>query len=210
MEQFGAVSMYNIENLFLFDGLSKEEKTAIFSDLNESKNFEKGQIIYSFESFKNAIGIFLSGRAEAVSDNVLKKNFAEGDIFGAASVFGAGEKYISEIKAKTSCTVLFIKEQELRDIFEKYPVVSTNYITFLSGRIRYLNQKIMLYTCKGAPAKLYLYLCNNADENNIVKINNMSSLARLTSIGRTSLYRAMDELSRNGLIERNNLFIKVM
>ncbi|MGN1421239.1 MAG: Crp/Fnr family transcriptional regulator [Eubacterium sp.] len=201
--------MYNLEDLFLFEGLSEKDKSDIISSLPESKSFSKGQTIYDAKSFENAMGIFLSGSAQAVTDNVIKRNFSESDIFGAASMFGAGEKYISEIITKSECRVQFISEAELKDIFTKYPQASINYITFLSGRIRYLNQKIKLYTCKGASAKLYLYLCNNADESNTVRITDMTSLARLTSIGRTSLYRAMDELSKNGLIERNNLIIKV-
>ncbi|MGN1202266.1 MAG: Crp/Fnr family transcriptional regulator [Eubacterium sp.] len=201
--------MYNIENLFLFDGLSNIDKSDIVSSLTVSKSFAKGQTIYNADSFENALGIFLSGRAEAVSENVLKKNFIEGDTFGAASIFGAGEKYISEIITKTDCVVQFITEKELNEMFAKYPATSINYITFLSGRIRYLNQKIKLYTCKGAAAKLYLYLCSNADENNIVQITNMTSLARLTSIGRTSLYRAVEELCESGLIERKKSILNL-
>ncbi|MGN0521936.1 MAG: Crp/Fnr family transcriptional regulator [Eubacterium sp.] len=201
--------MYNLKNLFLFDGLSDNEKKDIISSLSQSITFTKGQTIYNADSFENALGIFLSGRAQAVGENILKKNFVEGDTFGAASMFGAGEKYVSEIITKTSSCVQFITENELRDIFEKYPATAVNYINFLSGRVRYLNQKIKLYTCKGAAQKLYLYLCSNADESNNVKISDMSSLAKLTSIGRTSLYRAMEELTDSGLIERNNKIIKV-
>lgn len=204
-----SVNMYSIENLFLFDGLSERDKKDILSSFSESKAFAKGQTVYNADSFENALGIFLTGRAEAVSENVIKRNFIEGDTFGAASIFGAGEKYISEIVTKTDCIIQFISEKELKQIFEKYPLTSLNYITFLSGKIRYLNQKIRLYTCKGAAAKLYMYLCGNADENNIVQINGMTSLARLTSLGRTSLYRAMDELVEGGLIERKNSIIRV-
>lgn len=209
MEHNGDV-MYDIKNLFLFDSLSDKEKEYIISSLTKRKTFTKGETIYNADTFQHAMGIFLKGKAEAVSENVVKKNFTAGDIFGVGSMFGAGEKYISEIVTKAECVVQFITEDELKNIFEKYPVTSVSYITFLSGRIRYLNQKIALYTCKGAAAKLYLYLCNNADENNVVKINNMTSLAKLTSIGRTSLYRAVDELSERGLIERKNEIIKVM
>lgn len=201
--------MYDIENLFLFDGLSKTEKNNILSYLSESKAFSKGEIIYNCELFDKAIGVFLSGKAEAVSDNLLKKRFNEGDIFGAASMFCNGEKYISDIVTKTDCVVQFISEEELKHIFSKYPATSINYITFLTGRIRYLNQMIKLYTCKGAASKLYLYLCNNMNEDNILEITDMSSLARLTSIGRTSLYRAMEELIDSGLVERSNKKIKV-
>ena len=201
--------MYNIENLFLFDGLSEKEKKEIVASLDNRICYKKGEAVYNADCFENALGIILEGTAEAVSDSVTERSFGEGDVFGAASMFGAGEKYISKIVTKTSCTILFIGQDKLGEIFKKYPAVSLNYITFLSGRIRFLNQKIKLYTCKGAAQKLYLFLRSNADENNIVKISDMKSLARMTSIGRTSLYRAMDELTENGLVERNNQIIRV-
>ena len=58
--------------------------------------------------------------------------------------------------------------------------------------------------------KLYRYLVDNMDENNTVKIANMTSLAKQTSIGRTSLYRALEMLKSNGMIEResNTIIIK--
>jgi CRP-like cAMP-binding protein len=204
-----AGNMYNIENLFLFNGLSPDEKSEIVPQLDNVTEYKKGETIYSGSSFKNAIGVFLTGEGEATGENVLKKTFSEGDTFGAAALFGAGETYISEVRAKTFCSVLFIDEDELRKLFLKYPVIAVNYITFLSGRVRYLNEKIKLFTCKGTAAKLYRYLSDNADEDGAVKIANMSSLARLTSIGRTSLYRAMDELIEGGFIERQNLTIRV-
>lgn len=201
--------MYNIEDLFLFDGLSKTEKSNILSNLSETRSFSKGEVIYNSDFFEKAISILLCGRCEAVSDNVLKKHFAQGDIFGVASIFCDEEKYISDIITKTDCVIQFISEAELKRMFSEYPSVSLNYITFLTGRIRYLNQKINLYTCKGGASKLYLYLRNNMDENNLVEIHDMSSLARLNSMGRTSLYRAMEELVNSGLVERNNKKIKV-
>ncbi|MCM1286270.1 MAG: Crp/Fnr family transcriptional regulator [Acetobacter sp.] len=201
--------MYNIEDLFLFDGLSKTEKNNILSKLSAVRTFSKGEVIYNSDFFEKAIGILLSGKCEAVSDNVLKKNFTEGDMFGVASIFCEEEKYISDIIAKTDCIIQFISEAELNHMFSKYPSVSLNYIAFLTGRIRYLNQKIKLYTCKGGASKLYLYLRNNMNEDNLVEINDMSSLARLNSMGRTSLYRAMDELIDCGLVERHNKKIRV-
>lgn len=201
--------MYNIENLFLFDGLSKTEKSNLLSELSAARTFSKGEVIYNSDFFEKAIGILLSGRCEAVSDHVLKKKFVEGDIFGVASIFCEEDKYISDIITKTDCVIQFISEAELKHMFSEYPSVSLNYIAFLTGRIRYLNQKIKLYTCKGGASKLYLYLRNNMDENNLVEIHDMSSLARLNSMGRTSLYRAMDELIDCGLVERNNKKIKV-
>ena len=74
--------MYDIRKLFLFNGLAEGDRDCIISTLTECKGFAKGETIYSADAFQNAMGIFLTGRAEAVSENVVKKNFIEGDIFG--------------------------------------------------------------------------------------------------------------------------------
>lgn len=204
-----ADKMYAIENWFLLNNLSKDAKTEIIGCLKKPKAYKKGETIYSEKSFLKAIGLIVSGRATAFGENVLKKTFHEGDTFGAAALFGNEEQYISRIVAKTDCEILFADEKELRTLFNKYPEMSINYISFLSERVRLLNKKISLFTCKGAPVKLYRYLSDNADENNTVKIVNMTSLAKSTSIGRTSLYRAMDELTENGIIERNGSTITI-
>ena len=195
--------MYDVKNWFLLNNLSESDKTEVINLFGEPKKYKKGQLIYSPESFSKAIGLILSGRAEASGDNVLKKSFSDGDTFGAAALFGDEEQYISSISAKTDCTVLFADEKTLVSLFGKYPSVSLNYIAFLSDRVRLLNRKIGLYTCKGAGSKLYEYLVLNADENNQVKITNMSSLARAASLGRTSLYRALSELEGKGMVSRD-------
>lgn len=201
--------MFAIENWFLLNNLSKEAKTEIINSFSQSKHYKKGETIYSDKAFSKAIGVVLNGSAAAHGENVLKKNFYEGDTFGAAALFGNESPYISRITAKTDCEILFVDEKELRFLFEQHPEASINYISFLSERVRLLNRKISLFTCKGATMKLYKYLTDNADENNTVKIVNMTSLARLTSIGRTSLYRAMEELTESGVIERNGSTIKI-
>ena len=205
MEQFlkRRVIMFELKNWFLLNNLPESDKTEIIKSFAEPSAYKKGEVIYSGGSFRKAIGVFLCGRASAYGENVLKKTFFEGDTFGAAALFGGNGEYISEITAKTDCLIQFVDEKELRVLLKKYPEISINYISFLSERVRLLNKKISLFTCKGAVMKLYRFLIDNADEYNTVKIANMSSLAKLTSIGRTSLYRAVDELTENGIIERN-------
>ncbi len=205
MEQFlkGGIIVFKLENWFLLNNLSESDKTEIIDSFAEPKSYKKGEVIYSGRSFDRALGVLLNGFAAAHSDNVLKKSFIAGDTFGAAALFGNKKPYISEIVAKSDCTIQFVDEKTLRELLKKYPEISVNYISFLSDRVRLLNEKISLFTCKGASMKLYRFLIDNADENNVIKIANMTSLARLTSIGRTTLYRALDELTQGGMIERN-------
>jgi len=195
--------MYDVKNWFLLNNLSESDKTEIVKLFSEPKKYKKGEMIFTPDSFTKAVGLILSGKAEASDENVLKKSFSEGDTFGAAALFGNEKQYISFIRAKTDCTVLFADEKTLVSLFKEYPSVSLNYIAFLSDRVRLLNKKISLYTCGGAQSRLYEYLTDNADENGQVEVKNMTMLARITSIGRTSLYRALEQLESDKMILRN-------
>ncbi|MBQ6568843.1 MAG: Crp/Fnr family transcriptional regulator [Clostridia bacterium] len=201
--------MYNINNLFLFNGLKSEEITSIVSMLPPPVKVKKDEVIFSCGSFEKAVGVILSGKAVARSDKVIKNTFSEGSVFGAAAVYGAEEIYVSDIIAKSDCTVQFIPEDILKFAVAGYPACAENYITFLSDKIRYLNKRIKQYTGNTASSKLYRYLCDNAGEDKCVDIKNMSALAALTGMGRTSLYRALGELEKNGEISRENGKIKV-
>lgn len=194
--------MYSIEELFLFNGLEKAQVNEIISLLDAPISFDKGTEIYNGSSFTKAIGIILSGKAEAFDEVLLKKSFVQGDVFGVAALYSDEQEYISRIVAASQCEIQFICEDTLNNIFRDYPITASNYIAFLSGRIRFLNKKIKLFTCKGVSAKLYQFLSENADESNAVEISNMSRLAKMTSIGRTSLYRAVEELTEAGMIEK--------
>ncbi len=197
------MALYSLKNLFLFNGLSKEKIESVISSLPDAVTFKKGEEIYSQNEFRRALGVIVSGSAEAFNGDLLKRTFGEGDVFGAAALFCSDSSYVSRITAKTDCTIRFIGEDTLTAMTEQYPVIAKNYIAFLSDRVRFLNKKIELFTCKGAAARLYRYLSENADPAGIVEIKNMARLARLTSIGRTSLYRAVDELIGAGVIEKN-------
>lgn len=139
----------------------------------------------------------------------MKRSFVKGDVFGAAALFGNEDSYISRIIAKSELQIQFIDEDILKGIFKKYPDTAVNYIEFLSQRVRFLNRRINLFAQKSAAAKLYQFLSENADENNTYIADNMSKLAALTSIGRTSLYRAIDELTEAKMIEKCGMSIIV-
>ncbi len=198
----GGDILQSIENLFLFKGLNKADIDVIISHLPTPEKFSKGEEIYNHSKFNQAIGIILSGKAEAVDGGLLKRSFVAGDVFGAAALFGNEDSYISRIIAKSDLEIQFIDENMLKGLFKSYPDTAVNYIEFLSQRVRFLNRRINLFSRKGASAKLYQFLSENADKNNTYIADNMSKLAALTSIGRTSLYRAMDELTEAKMIEK--------
>lgn len=205
--------MNSLEKLFLFEGLTETEKKKILNSFEKPVAFKKGDVIYSAESFPNAIGFVVSGKAFAVTNNshsLHMNSFENGACFGAAAIFG-GDKYVSTIVAETDIEVLFITENELKKIFINYPVTSINYITFLSERVRFLNKKLGLIASGSAEDTVFKYLSSSANSENYARIpKSMTLLAKMLGIGRATLYRCLDTLEQNGSILRENNKIKVI
>lgn len=194
---------------FIFDKMNNLEKDDENLLTEHAETFEKGECVYSEKSFKRAVGIIVDGKVRVTTVNkensIVLKDMGKTDVFGAAAVFSDSDGYVSEIYAKTACTVVFVSEEKLRYLFSKYPESAINYISFLSSKITYLNSRISELSAKGADAKILDYMTKKADENGFVSIpKNMSLLAKSLGIGRSSLYRAFDALENDGFIIRNN------
>ncbi len=189
-----------LRQIFLFRGA---EDALEGLALPAAVTYEKGAIIYGGAEQPRALGVLLSGKAEAVAQQRWSLNrFEAGSVFGAATLFGGGEAYVSTVRAVSRCTVQFIPEDTLRELFGRYPRTAANYIEFLSTRVRFLNDKIAVFTAEGAENKVYHYLTTHADENGVCAAIPMTRLADALGIGRTSLYRAMDVLEEKGLLRR--------
>lgn len=194
---------------YLFQG----EKQAVDSiKLNNPVTFHKGEIIYDENQFRKCIGIVLSGKAKACtlgSDGILSY-FVTGSVFGAAALFGENKDYISRIEAVKDCVVQFIEQEALTDIFKKFPGVAVNYISFLSSRVRFLNQRLSIMMRDGAEGKIYAFLVKHKETYGEDYGGKMTGLAASLGIGRTTLYRGIENLENRKLIVRKDGKIKVI
>ncbi len=204
--------MFNLKDLFLFQGIADEKVDKMIKALSSPVSYRKHDIIYDTDRFDRALGVFLSGVgcAENEGSVFLKRNFTEGSVFGAAAVFGEMSGYVSRIRARSDCIVCFIPQDVLEKWFKQYPKTVVNYVSFLSERIRFLNNKLSQMTDKSVSARLYRYISDSADENGVLTVKNMAELARMTRMGRTSLYRALSELEEKGFILREHDLIILM
>ncbi len=198
-------------NCFIFDGLSDDEKSAVFSLLDAPKTLLKGCELYN----NGMIGIILEGiatikRLNDIGDSITIRTISKDELFGSASVFGNWKDGMSSIIANTECTVLYISEAKFSEIIKLYPQISLNYIAFLSDKIRFLNQKLDAFTTKTTEEKLYEYLLSQADNNgNVILSFGMAELARRINVGRTSIYRDISTLESKNLIQRNGNNFKI-
>ena len=198
-------------NSFLFCGIDKISEQTEKEMLSGASVFAKGECVYKSSDFRHALGIILSGRVRVSTcdseNRMILRDMHQGETFGAAALFGACDCYVSEIRAHSECTVAFISENLLKKLFSEHPQAALNYISFLSSKIRYLNRKIAELSLRGAEARLFEYVCSNADAFGALDIPNMSALAKTLNIGRSSLYRALDSLTKNGhIIKEGNKF----
>ncbi|MBE6729137.1 MAG: Crp/Fnr family transcriptional regulator [Ruminococcaceae bacterium] len=193
-----------LKETYLFSDAEDAVETTEFSPVS---SFKKGEIIYNPENFKKSIGVIIKGKAKATeaSGEGLLTKFTVGSVFGAAAVFGNTENYISRIVATSDCIVQFIEQEKLTVLFSKYKKVCENYISFLSSRIRFLNERLSIMMQEDVEGKIYSFLLKNEGYD-----GKMTALADTLCIGRTSLYRGLENLEQKNLIVRNDGKIKVI
>lgn len=190
-----------MEGLFLFQNLTRLPD---LTKLPPPVRFARGESIFAPGDCPEALGVVLQGRAEAVAhDRAVLNTFGPGAVFGAAALFGAGA-YVTRVRAAAACRVQLLPESVLRAWFLAEPQMALNYVAFLTDRVRFLNGKVAVYTCRGAAGKLYGWLCANGDASGAVSGLSMTKLAAALNIGRTSLYRAFDELEAQNLLVRKD------
>ena len=147
---------------FLFNGFDRERLVRALSGRGEIVVFAAGETIFSPDSFRRAVGIFLQGKAQAEKNTdgraVVLNRFGPPMMFGAAAVFCPAKEYVTCVKAKTRCRILFLTDRELDAIFQEDFLAAKNYISFLSERIGFLNRKIDSFTKGSAEEKMALYL----------------------------------------------------
>ncbi|MBP9989462.1 MAG: Crp/Fnr family transcriptional regulator [Ruminococcus sp.] len=199
-------------NSFLFNGLSNNQIKRITDSLSEPVTVNHGEEMYRCSH----IGLIASGNAKIIRKNelgisVTMRNISSGEFFGMASVFGDWNEDFSSIVAISKCKVIYISENELKMLFGEYPQISYNYIVYLTEKIRFLNKKIDTFSAGNTEEKLYEFLVSHSDENNCVTLPfGMAELARRLRVGRSSLYRSIEALEKNNLIQRDKKIFRIL
>lgn len=171
-------------------------------------NFNSGDVIYSPTSQKKSVGVVISGKVVASSDNALLKVIHENDMFGIANLY-SNDDFPSVITARSASSVLFIEEAAFKALLENDTKLLKVYLEFMSNKIVFLNKKISSLTAGNTEKKLAAFLIDNQRDGVYSLPVSISALADMLSVGRASLYRAMDSLAAEGLILRDGKIITI-
>ncbi|MBQ5810860.1 MAG: Crp/Fnr family transcriptional regulator [Clostridia bacterium] len=194
------------QELFFLQGVEEATANDFLESLEEPVVYSKGDIVCSPAMCGCGLGVLIKGKLEIkAGSNCASMRYMEPiDVFGAASLFGGGE-YVSTLLAASESWVIYVSQEKLIELMGRSFRVAQNYINFLSEKVRFLNSRIENFTADCSSSALYEHLCRKADEKGrLLPPENMSKLARLLNMGRTSLYRAIEELETSGKLIRNS------
>lgn len=206
-----------LRSLPLFEGVDEKVLSSALQNGDiESREYEPDEAILSpADKYKRAI-IFLSGTAEVYSAdnsrNLLLRTFERGQIVGVSNLFSEDD-FPSRVIAARRCSVLEIPPKKFGKILESDKRAMYNFLAFLSGKIRYLNRKIVTLTAGSAERRLAYFLDTSIPDERSESAEitvQMNSLCEMLNLGRASLYRAADKLVEEGYILRTGKTIKVL
>ena len=161
-----------------------------------------GTLLLSPNTTEKMAGLVLSGRAVVTTPDPTKKTLlrflSANEPFGISNLF-SNHRFVSVIRAHGECRVFYLTEVALCKLLEEDHQFLYRYLSFLTGRIQYLNQKIGYLTAGSAERRLALYLMSLGKER--VRLDaSISSLSELLDVGRASIYRAFDKLTEDGFL----------
>ena len=173
-------------DLPLFRGVSPGRLgKAVSSDDTVIKDFPKGSTVFDGNTSDKSLGIILDGRAMVNNQGT------------------------SMITADIDCTVLFMREDAVRELIMADSTAALNYITFLTDRINFLNSVIDRYTGKDVERNIRNYLYNMYRTHGSTFSMAVTDMSRRLNVGRRSVYRALDALTESGVLSRNGKTITI-
>jgi CRP-like cAMP-binding protein len=204
-----------VASTFLFQGIDDIIVERMIRDRRcQQTRFPKNAIVFDETHFLRCLGIVLSGEIRVDKQTTEGKfmkmsHLKPGECFGAAAMFGHRERYATVLTATKPTQVLFLPEDLIRWAMRRDFTITENYIQYLSDRIWFLNEKISGLTAGSAAKQLSVFLLEHCGDQGNITVS-MTELSAQLHLGRSSLYRAVDALADQGLIQKENKSIIIL
>lgn len=166
--------------------------------------FRRGEPIHAVQNGVSCVGVLQSGTADvytrgtAAHQNV--STLSPGSAFGICNVFLPREMP-TVLHPKVHCTVAFLPKAAFSALLERDSVLLRRYLTLCNEKILYLADKVELMGIPTAKARFAAYLLRIADSGGLAATGvSKEQLAKYLSVSRASLFRAVNELTVDGVL----------
>ena len=192
----------------LFQGVEPEQLNRMLSCADVTC-ISRGETVYDRLRFRRCLGVILEGALTVRKESLLVSTLRAGDIFGAAALFNEQEDYPTTLIARSDCRLLLIPQETVRQMIGAGGAFAENYVAYLSGRIRFLSDRLDTLSADGGEGKLASYLLSAANGDGTLKIS-ATQLSQRIGVGRATLYRAFESLEQDEAIARNGKIIQIL
>lgn len=169
----------------------------------------RGETAYDRTRFRRCLGVLLHGKIQVRKESLLVSTLGAGDVFGAAALFNEQEDYPTTLTALEDCRLLLVPQEEIRRLVCRCGAFAEDYITYLSGRIRFLSTRLDAVSADRGEGKLARYLLAAAEGAGEVTLS-ATQLCQRIGVGRATLYRAFEALEGAGAIARMGKTIRIV
>ena len=170
---------------------------------SQTETAPKGDVLYTTRRFQRSLGFVLSGKVRVTRGELFVDVLEPGTWFGAAALFNEREDYPTTLTALADCEVLFLSQETVAELMERWPRAGVNYVHYLSGRICFLSDRLNSLAAGSAEEKVEQFLRRSADADGVVCVP-ATAVAQALGLGRASVYRAFETLEERGVLTRDH------
>ncbi|MCH4238909.1 MAG: Crp/Fnr family transcriptional regulator [Oscillospiraceae bacterium] len=202
-----------MQQIPLFQKVSLSIQQAAFADEGcRCCRFLAGETLPQSRS----VGVVCKGELQAFrqssgGDEILLNIFRKGGVFGLAGAF-LPESTLSLLRTRRQTDILFLELPLLQKLFRTNAQTAENYIAYLSGRVAFLAGRIGVISGGTAEQRLAMWLLSREEtaQNEILLPCSVANLSGLLGISRASLYRVLDRLQQEKVLEKHGHSIQIL
>ena len=202
----------------IFKGISAIELEKLFSQIHyQHRTYQKNDLITQSGEICDRLLIIQRGNVKAEMNDYSGKTIKIEDIeaprpLATAFLFGKENRFPVTVSANTIVEIVSIPKAEFVKLLQLNSLILNNYLNTISTRAQFLSKRLKFLSFKTIKQKIAHYLLEMAgDRLQTVEIKQpQEQLAEMFGVTRPSLARTLSEMNREGLIETQRRFIKIL
>ena len=213
----GADDLQNLEAIPLFNGLSEQDLSALYSH-SVSRAYKKNTIIIHEGDQSDSLYVILSGKVRVyLSDDEGKEVdlsiLQAGDYFGELAALDNFPRSASIITLQ-ECRFLLVSKKEFDVCLVNNPQIAVHIIHELTSRFRSMTENVKslaLMDVYGRVARTLINLAAESDEGKLVIQQKLTQqdLANMVGASREMVSRILKDLTKGGYITIHNKYITI-
>ena len=204
-----------LKKTFYFSGLTKKELESLIQKHSPTTvDYKRGELVYPSSMPGHDVGILINGRCEirrlrSDGSKTILNVLGCGDSFGILSVF-SNDDFPTQVFATKNSSVLYFSKDQILDFVNNSSQFALNIINFLANRISFLNNKIATFSSNSVETKLASFILSEEKKYGTDIPFNVQKTSEEISAGRASIYRALEALSSQNLIQTSSKKIEII